>query len=217
MDDTVIKKLEDFLSQFPAQEYKKGEIIIEADKQPAGIFYIQSGIIRQYFLTENGEEITLNLYKPHSFLPMAWAIGNLVNEHFYEALTQVTVKRAPKEPFLAFLRREPEILYDLLRRVYIGIEGLWLHLESLTSGNSYTKLVTSLVILAKRFGRGEKDDVVIELKLNETDIANYSGMARETASRELQKLKKQNLVSFEKGFLIIHNFEKMKHILIQGI
>ena len=217
MDSLVTKKLENFLAQFPGQTYKKGDIIIEADKPPAGIFYIQSGIIRQYFLTESGEEITLNLYKPHSFLPMAWAIGNLANEHFYEALTSVTVKRAPKEPFLSFLKKEPEILYDLLRRVYVGIEGLWLHLESLTSGNSYTKLVTSLVILAKRFGKVDKHDVIVELKLNETDIASYSGMARETASRELQKLKKQALVSFDKGLLVIHNFEKMKNILMQGI
>ena len=215
MEETIIQKLTSFFSQYKKHTYKKGEVLIQARAQPSGVFYIEDGIVRRYWITENGEEITLNLYKPHSFLPMSWAIGNVSNSHFYEAMIPVTARLAPKEDVLAFLKREPDVVYDLLRRVYIGMEGLWMHLESLTAGHASGKLIASLIILAKRFGKAGEKDVVVNLKMSEQDIANYAGMSRETTSRELQKLKKDNLLSFEKGILSIHNLEALENHLNQ--
>lgn len=215
MDKTITEKLDSFFSSYPTQEFKKGDIIIQAEKEPNGIYYVKSGLIRRYWISENGEEITLNLYKPHTFLPMSWAIAHVKNIHFYEAMLDTSTHRAPKEDVLAFLKKEPDVVYDLLRRIYIGMEGLWMHMESLTAGSSYVKLIASLVILVKRFGEQKKDRLVIELKMSERDIANYAGMSRETASRELQKLKKENLVYFEKGTIVVYNLQKLEEMLLR--
>lgn len=205
VDATIINKLDHFFSSYSIQEFKKGELLLPAEIKPKGIFYIQAGIVREYWISAGGTEVTLNMYKPHAFLPMAWAIAGVKNTHFYAAVTPVTVKVCPKDTFLSFLKEEPDIVYDLLRRIYIGLDGLWTHIESITTGNSHTKLITSLCILAKRFGKQEKDSTSIQLKMSEHDIASYAGMSRETTSRELQKLKKSNLVSFQKGIVLIHN------------
>jgi len=209
----IIKKLNSLFSQYPSCNYKKGSILIQAGKKPAGIFYIQKGIIRQYWISEKGSEITLNMYKPHAFFPMSWAVASVTNLHFYEALTDVTAKHAPKEKVLAFLKKEPDIVFDLLKRIYIGMEGLWMHIESITSGNSYIKFIASIVILAKRFGKQNGKGLIIDLKMNEQDIANYAGMSRETASRELRILKKENLVEYEKGMITVPNLQKLEEEL----
>ncbi len=211
MDNGILSKLDAFFSKFPKQEGKKGTILIQANAQPTGIFYIEEGIIRRYWITEKGEEITLNLYKPHTFLPMSWAMSNVPNKHFYEAMTDVKLRKTPKEAMLQFIHEEPDILFDLLRRVYIGMEGLWSHVESLTTGDSSTKLLGSLIILAKRFGKKEMGaDTTIQIKMTESDLANYAGMSRETASRELQKLKQEKLVDFAKGKITIHNLQHLE-------
>ena len=215
MESTILSKLDTFFFSFPSQNFKKGELLFRAGTTPSGIYYIEEGVVRRYWISENGEEITLNLYKPHTFLPMSWAIADIPNTHFYEAMAHVKAKKAPKDTVLQFLHTEPDIVYDLLRRVYIGMEGLWMHMESLTAGNSYTKLIASLVILAKRFGTKENKDVVIRLKMSEKDIANYAGMSRETASRELQKLKKDSILSFDKGTIIVHDLQALEGMLLQ--
>ena len=215
MDSAIITKLDSFFSKYPSKEFKKGDIIIQAGKSPTGIFYIESGIVRRYYLSEEGTEITLNLYKPHTFLPMSWAISDVPNTHFYEAMEQISARFAPREQVLEFLHQEPDVVFDLLKRVYIGMEGLWGHIQSLTSGNSYIKLIASLIILAKRFGKEDADSLVVSLKLSETDLANYAGMSRETASRELQKLKKEGAVTFQKGILTIHNMELLQQQILQ--
>jgi len=215
MESNIVETLRSFFAQYPTKEFKKGELLIRASANIPGVFFIENGVIRRYFLSENGEEITLNLYKPHTFLPMSWAIADVPNTHFYEAMTHVTARLAPKEHVLKFLQKEPDVVYDLLRRIYIGMEGLWMHIESLTAGNSYTKLIASLVVLAKRFGEKNAHSLVINLKMSEKDIANYAGMSRETASRELQKLKKEGIVSFDKSILTVHNMQELENRLLQ--
>lgn len=215
MTKGIETKLQTFFSKYPSLAFRKGSVLFEAGKEPTGIYYIESGIVRRYWIFENGTEITFNLYKPHSFLPMSWAIGDVPSMHTYEALTDIKVRKAPKKDVLEFLQKEPDIVYDLLRRVYIGMEGLWTHIESLTTGNSFIKLASSLLILAKRFGKQDAHNTItVELKMSEQDIANYAGMSRETASREFQKLKKEHIASFEKGTVFIEDMKKLENLLL---
>lgn len=209
----ITQKLDTFFSQYPEKSYKKGVILVQPGSEPAGIFYIEDGIVRSYSISEEGTEITLNVFKSHAFIPMSWAIADIPNKRFFEAMTAVKVRIAPKQKVLDFIRNEPDIIYDLLKRIYIGMEGLWMHVESLTAGSSYRKIASSLVILARRFGNQEKGEYVISLKMNENEIANYAGVSRETASRELQKLKKSNLVDFKSGTITIHDMKQLQGIL----
>lgn len=207
-------KLEVFFSQYSQKTYGKGQMLIEEGTTPQGIFFIEEGVVKRYWISSNGDEITLNLYKPFAFLPMSWAMSNVPNTHFYAALTPVKARVAPKEAVLAFIKSEPEILYDLLRRVYIGMEGLWAHIEHITSGDAYTKLATALLILAKRFGKKESTTIVIEIPMTEKDIASYAGISRETVNRELRKLQNNHILSLEKGTITINSLQKLEDICL---
>lgn len=214
MNPDIVKKLDTFFSKYPLVVFKKGAVLFDAAQQPSGIFYITSGIVRRYWISENGNEITLNLYKPRAFLPMSWAISDIPNLHIYDALTEVKARKVPKKDVLLFLQNEPDIVYDLLRRVYIGMEGLWQHIELIASGNSSVKLAALLFILAKRFGeKKDEKEVHIAIHLGQQEIANYAGMSRETTSREFQKLKKQGIASFQKGIIVIENMKKLEDLL----
>lgn len=214
MDQPIIQKLDKLFVPYPSAQFRKGSIIITAGKEPSGVFYIQKGVVRKYWISENGEEMTLNLYKAHTFIPMSWAIGNIPVIHFYEAMTDVTAKRVPKQDVLKFIHDEPDILYNLLQRIFVGMEGLWMQLKSINAGNSYAKLAASLFILAKRFGIETKKGTLIDLEMSGQDLAHYASMSRETVSRELQKLKKEKIVSFDKGEITIVDLGKLESALV---
>src|SRR5579864_5629547 len=125
MDNDINKKIFNFFAQYKRQQIKKKEIIIRAGDDPTGVFYIDEGIVRQYYISKNGAEITLNMFKQKAFFPMSWTIGNIHNNYYFEAVTDCSLYKGPNEKVLGFLKREPEVVWDLLKRVYIGIEGLW--------------------------------------------------------------------------------------------
>lgn len=212
-NEAIIKKLENYFSNFPSTNFKKGQILIRAGSNPKGVYYIEEGVVKEDWISDNGKEVLLNLYKPASFIPMSWVLNDSNNNHSFEALTDVVVKISPKQKFLSFIEEEPGILMDLLKRVFSGIDGLWLHFEFLASGNSYLKMISLIVTLAKRFGQKEEKDIVISLKISERNISDYAGVSRETASRMLNKLKRQGLVTFEKGIIYVHDLNELENIL----
>lgn len=209
----VSKKLDLFFSKYKAQRYKKGAILIRADDEPSGVFYLKEGIVRSYAISPSGEELTLNVYRPVSFFPMSWVLNGTLSPHYYEALTPVTVWRAPKRDFLEFIKNENEVMLDLLSRIYKGLDGFFLRMEYLMSGSSKNRLVTELLILGRRFGKIKDGKTVVGLKLTEKDLASQSGIARETVSREISKLKELGLIDFKKNTLFINNLNGLEEEL----
>lgn len=208
MDEQIAIKLDNFFKQFKRVKYKKGEILIRADDAPPGIFYLKEGIIKKYAISNKGDELIVNIFRPISFFPMSWAINNSPNAYYYEAVTEVDVWRAQREKVVDFIKREPDVLYDLMSRVYIGTEGMFMRMTYLMTGNAYARVVTELLIHAKRFGIKEKGQA--KVKISERDLAAQSGMTRETVSREIKLLKDKGLVTLKNHFMIIKDLVELE-------
>ncbi|HVA96339.1 MAG TPA: Crp/Fnr family transcriptional regulator [Candidatus Acidoferrales bacterium] len=208
MDDVIQKKLEMFFTQYKKQQFKKGEILIRADDDPPGIFYLQQGTVRMYLISRNGDEQVLNLFKPISFFPMFWGINGTQNLYYFEAMDDVIVWRASRKEVLAFLKNNSDVVYDLLARVYRGLDGVLTRMAYLMNGNAYTRLITELLIISKRFGKVGDDG--IKFTITEKDLSASAGMTRETVSREMKVLKDKGLVTFQKNVLLVSSLEKLE-------
>lgn len=217
MDKQLLKKIDSYFTRFKHQIYKKGEILVRADEDPTGIFYLRKGIVKEYAISKKGDELVLNIFKPVSFFPMSWAINNTPNNYFFEAITDLEVWKIPKDQALTFIKNNPDILYDLLSRLYKGTDGLLTRITYLMSGNAYTRLITELLIQARRFGKQDNNKISIEIKASEKELAAQSGMSRETVSREIKHLKDKKLLQFVKNTLIINNLSKLENELTENI
>lgn len=211
MDDAIRKKLEAFFTQYKKQQFKKGEILIRADDDPAGIFYLQKGTVKMYLISKNGDELVLNLFKPISFFPMSWGINLHSNLYYFEAMDEVVAWRAPREDVIDFLQKNPDVMFDLLTRLYRGLDGVLARMAYLMAGNAYARLITELIITAKRFGKAGGDG--ISFTITEKDLSASAGMTRETVSREMKVLKARGLVSFQKNILQVYDIGELEREL----
>lgn len=214
MKEGIQEKVEIFFSKFRKQQYKKGELLIRAQDAPSGIFYLKKGLVRQYLISQKGEELVVNVFKNPSFFPMGWAINQTPNNYFFEAIDEVEILKAPTQEVIEFVKNNPDVLYNLLGRVYRGIEGLLTKMTYLMSGNAYGRLLTELIISAKRFGEGQKN---IEVTVAEKELASQTGMTRETVSREMKVLKDKGLLTFSRNNLFIPDLELLEKELWEGV
>lgn len=211
MDQAICDKLNTFFSQHTSQTYRKGEILIRADENPSGVLYLTKGTVKVYSISEKGDEVIVNMFKPDSFFPMSWALNDVSNIYFYEAVSDVHIWKASRKPVITFLQNNPEVLLDLLSRVYKGLDGLLLRMTYLMSGSAYSRLVVEILIAAKRFGKQHGDHIIINI--SEKDLALQAGLTRETVSREMGTLKRKGLIAFDKKILEITNIESLKNEL----
>src|SRR3989338_260537 len=210
MDINVIKKLEKFFRKFLHQKYRKGEIIIRGGDEPQGIFYLEEGFVKKYIISRKGDELTVNIFKPTSFFPIGWALNKGKNYYFYEATTSVSVWRAPRNEFIEFIKGEPDVLFELLKRVHR--DGLLTRMTYLMAGNAYMRLVAEINTYIKRFGKEENGSVTIAI--TEKDLASITGMTRETVSRGIKVLKQKGLVEFSRNKLVVRNIKKLEEELL---
>ena len=211
MDLTAGERTVQFFEKYPVRNYKKGQILIHAGDDPDGIMYLVSGKIKQYDLTYRGDEVILNVFKPPAFFPMSFAMNQTPNEYFYEADSEVELRKAPIPEITAFIRANPDVLYDLLSRVYRGTDGLLRRIAHLMASSARSRVVYELMIESRRFGQTSDKGIIINL--NETDIAARAGLSRETVNREMHKLKAEDLIHIDNKQISVPNLELLGKIL----
>jgi CRP/FNR family transcriptional regulator, cyclic AMP receptor protein len=206
---SVTDKIETFFSAYPLQQYEKGHLLVRAGDNPPGVMYLVSGEVRQYDITKQGDEIVVNVFKPSAFFPMSWALNQSPNDYFFEAASDVSLRLAPAEAAVALLEDNPDILLDLLRRVYKGTDGLLRRLAHSLGGTAQSRLVFELVVQSKRFGQPQRDGGVL-LPLRETEIAARAGLSRETVSRCMKNLKKAGLLDVTPDGIMVTSIDKLE-------
>jgi len=202
MQSAIHTKVATFFNAYPTRIYRKGDMVIFADDTVPSIYFLESGLVAQYDISESGDQVTLNTFKPHAFFPVSSALNTAPNRYFFEAVTPVIARCAPAEAVLTFLQENPDVVLDLLSRVYRGTDGLLRQLMQLKSGTAEHRLLLEICIIAQRFGE-QLSDGSFKVHMTENQLAQQTGLARETVSRALAVLTEQHLVDSSKRGVVL--------------
>jgi len=209
--DVTQKVLQEF-SKYPKRSYPKGQILIFGDENPEHIYYLLSGKVREYAISYRGDEIIVNIFKPPAFFPISWATNHTPNVYFFKTEEPTELHVIPEGAALEFITHNPDVMLDLLSRVYKGMNGLLGRIVHLMSGTAKSRLIYELLIEGRRFGTGDNKGRY-KLNISEVDLAARSGLSRETVSREMQKLKDSKLVSLDGKTLVIQDVSILEKML----
>jgi len=203
MDASVLIILEVFFGKYTRLKYNKGTIILRAGDTPLGVFYLKKGYVRQYIVDESGTTLMLHIFKPNSFFPITWVVNDETNRYYLEAVTPVEILRAPKEAVKKFLHDHPAVVYDLARRLLLGISGLRRRMEYLVMDGAYKKTMLLLLYLAENLGEKDGTGVILPIPVTHREIAAWIGTTRETASLQVVILKKRGFIQYRRRRLVI--------------
>lgn len=202
MSDAAVRKLDSFVAGHPTRSFKKGEIIIFQGEAPRSAFVVKSGTVKAYNLSVNGDEKPVAFYSTYASFPGSWIYGKVPSAiYYYEAFTpEVTLYVVDREAYVGFIRSDTEVLYNELQTYVTSQLGKSMRLNALQHSRASDKLVYTLHYLALSHGRTISPQVVeITLDLTHQDFANLTGLTRETAATELNKLKHQGVISYSKN------------------
>ena len=210
MVSEVAQKIERYFSKFPKRSYPKGQILIFADENPDYIYYIVKGKVRKYDVSYRGDEVIVNIFKSPAFFPMAWAINRTPNKYFYKTETDTELHAVPIDDAVQFLKDNQDVTFDLLSRVYRGMDGLLNRMVGLMSGTARSRLLYELVVESRRFGT-KNNDGSYTLDVHEVDLAARAGLSRETVSREMRKIITEGLVSNTANRIVIKDLKSLEN------
>ena len=185
------------------KEYKKGDILFNEGELADTLYIINEGKLKIFSYTKDGKEQILHILKEGDF----WGELQLLQETnfkcYAKAIEDCNVCTITKEQFQKLILEKPEMSLKVLEVVSQRL----IHLESLalvlSDNDTDAKLAYLLVDLANHYGIKMGSKIVVNLPFTREDMANYTGLTRETISRKL------NMFS-EKGIIKIIGHKKIE-------
>ncbi len=205
------QRVSTFFKKYTQTHYKRGEVILRAGDTPSGVYFLKRGYVRMYLLSPGGDVLMFHIFRPGAFFPMTWVVNDTPNTYYFDALGSVEIYRAPKEEFQQFLKKSPDVLEEFNRRILAGLTGVLRRMEMLLMDEAYPKTVKLILYFAEQFGETDgKDSVALPIKVTHKDIASWIGTTRETASIQMELLKKQQLILYQRRAILVPSLSALR-------
>lgn len=206
MEAKVQSSLLDFFSHAGKFErLEKGSTL----KTGNSVYLLVSGMVGMFSYTKDGVERAVNIFRPQALFPLSQVFTGKTDPYLYQAVSSVTVYRAQARDVERLLSTNHEVLLDLVKRIYRGLEGYYRRMEVLLAGGARQKLATSLLIHALRFGQ-KQEDGSWQVVVSQNFLGVQAGLSRETVARELAKLKKEGTVRYLGRKLIVKDIQVLE-------
>lgn len=201
-------KLIGFLNSGKHKQFSSGEIVLRGE-DPTGVIYIQSGFVRVFSISDEGDRYIHIIYKKGEIFPLIWAINDIRRRIFYEAVSKVEVTEVTKEGFLEFIRKDPDVIYDVLKQLANQFYIFADRLDNLQYKSAHERVAYRIMFLASRFGERKGNSIIIDAPITHTLVGESINLARETISREIEKLEKRGIISYHDSRLVVNDIDKL--------
>jgi CRP/FNR family cyclic AMP-dependent transcriptional regulator len=176
--------------------YPKGEVIIGNDEEPDGVYYIHTGYVKIYSVSDDGDEYIHIILGPGELFPLIWAYINVqASSLFSETISEVVTWRISREWFNTFAKSDLELSYAMGQQIARQYQAYSDRVDNLEYKKASERVIYRLLFLASRFGSWDKRRyLTIQAPLTHELFANTINLARESVSREFEKLEADDLI-----------------------
>jgi CRP/FNR family transcriptional regulator, polysaccharide utilization system transcription regulator len=191
--------------------YKPGEIIFKQGTPSPHFVCMTKGLAKVY-IEGFGKNLILTLVRPVEYI---FGPGVYVdNRHYYSAaaveessacLVDVTI-------FKELIRKNPDFADEFIKRVSMQAIFNFDQMISLTQKQMHGRIADVLFYLSEKIYTGNP----FELTISRQDLADLSGMSKESAIRILKEFKDEGIVNVEGNKVDILNGKQLRKISERG-
>ncbi|WHX41900.1 Crp/Fnr family transcriptional regulator [Mesobacillus sp. AQ2] len=189
----------------------KGSFLFEEGNTANELYIIQSGKFQVSKMIPDGRELTIRMC----------SAGELVGELtlFSPESQHILNARASESGSVAVIQKD-RLEDEISKDSGLALELVkWLSLQHRKSQTRFRDLVlhgkkgalySTLIRLVNSFGVKTEDGMKIDVSLTNQELANFCGTSREVVNRLLSELRKQDIISIDKGYITIHALHRLK-------
>lgn len=175
--------------------FAKGQEIFGPGRGGGLVYIVRAGFVRLYKTLPDGRAINLGLLGPNTVFAQEDGYDGLSTGAAAEALVDSTLSIVEADDLAGLIAESPELASAVVAGMTRRLTELQTLVEHLLVRDTSVRLVTTLLTLAKGFGRPTADGMTaISLPLTHQGLANMIGSNRVTVTRKLLELQEQGIV-----------------------
>lgn len=192
------------------RSYEKGEVIILQDTRVDGLYIVIDGSVRISRLSEDGRVKVLAILSAGDIIGEMSILDEELASATAEALEDSRLLFIKREDFQGILLKYPIITLSiaqiLVKRLRLADEEI----ENLAFYSVRSRVIKTLIELVNRYGEKTSRGLKISFKFTHQELADMVGSSRETVSRIISTLEKEQLITNEGGYTIVKDIERLK-------
>lgn len=191
---------------------RKGSFLFQEGMEATELYVIRSGRIQISKISPDGRELSLRICKQGDIVGELTLFTDsaryLLNAKVLEDGEVAVIKKDFLEVQLlensALAFEFMKWMSDHFRRTQTKFRDLVLH-------GKKGALFSTLIRMTNSYGiKREDGDILIDIKLTNQELANFCGTSRESVNRMLNDLKRNDIISTDKGKLLIKDLQYLK-------
>ncbi len=193
----------------PVRRLAAGAHVFREGDEACHLYEVQSGILRQTRVLENGCRQVIAFALPGDIV--GFPNGDLHHTDC-DAIGPCEVVLHRREA-LENGEGNPETHRRLLMAALREISALQDHLMMLARKSALEKVASFLMVLANRLGTRQGQTSTIELRMKRADIADFLGLTIETVSRTFTQLRNSGIISLHAPqFIIVRDVDRLAEV-----
>ncbi len=191
--------------------FEKGETIFKQDALSSNIIYLQTGLVK---LLVKGPQRTqiLRLKKAPCYLGVPTTMGDKINHYSAVAIERTTACFIDINTFKELIRINPDFSYEIIIELCRNELEQFNRCVKLVQNQVFGRLATHLLDLSTHIYQSDQFD----LPLNRSEIADLVCSSRETVSRLLSDLAKEEIIKVDGKHLEILDKNRLQQISEKG-
>ena len=190
------------------RRYENGNYIFLEDSEGEQCFFVAKGSVKVTRLSKDGREVILTMLNAGDFFGEMSLLDGESRSANVIALEETEVLTLNREDFLVVLHDYPTIAIQLVKEMAGRLRKSDRQIASLSLSDAEKRITMCIIRFADDQGVIKNGKVSIPKTPIQQDIANMAGTSRETVSRALSILEKENLIKRNGRELIILDYKK---------
>ncbi len=190
------------------KKYPKNQIIGYQGDTLAYIHVIKEGYIKAYTILDSGDTRTMFILGPGDIFPIAfsltldWSAYQL--RYFYQSLTDTALGLLEHSQFKSSIDTNQALASAYMNYMGASNEAIMNQLEAMKNKTAKDKIILLLPYLVNKLGKQIEPNVYKLIhKLSHQEIADLSGITRETTTALLKELEKEGIIKQQRSTWII--------------
>ena len=190
--------------------YKKGRRLLTSDILGM-VIYVRSGYLAAHLSAQPSHSRPRAYYTfgPGNLIQIRSLVSDEHLELTYTPLTNVTLYAIPSNDVWKNLHKNTALAAAMIRDSILHSELLTRRIENLSFRYASDKLTYRILNLAERFGVAKDGEIYIRIPVTHRQLGTFINMARESVSREMEKLVSRGLIRYERQHITITDVHKL--------
>lgn len=204
-------ELQQVSGKIVVRNFKKGETILREEKTSEFMYIILDGAVKVVQFTDGGKEIIVSVHQSGDFFGELSLIDGKTAPATVCATKNSILAIISRNDFYSLLYSQSKVLDNLLKIFCARFRESMKKIQMLNFNNASQRIKMLFLMLSDSYGEIKPDGTILKIKLIHQDIADMTGLTRETVTRVLDKWQRSGEIKIlkEKFILLCPEFESI--------